>query len=339
MARVLCLLAALALASCSGTQSALNPAGPAARQIAQLTWTFFAVCGVVYVLTLGAAFWALARRRRDDDTGPQASRRLQTVVTAASLVTVLTLIGLTAASVASGHGLTSPSAPGSEPSQNAPGGSVTVDVYGHQWWWDFRYQGSTAQEYVNVPNELHIPAGVPVVLNVTSRDVIHSFWVPNLHGKRDLVPGFSTKMWIQADQPGVYRGQCAEFCGHQHAHMAFLVIAQPLGEFQSWLEAQRRAAAEPADSRAQRGRQVFESSTCVMCHTVRGTAAGSRFGPELTHLAARRTIAAGTLPMTAESLTNWVRDPQAIKPGTRMPQHPFSDEDLAALVAYLETLK
>ena len=332
-------IAVAAATGCGGTQSALNPGGPASTRIAQLTWIFFSVCAIVYVLTLGAAFWALGRRRRDDDGGPQTTRRLSLMVAAATMATVATLVVLTGASVATGRGLTSPSSPGSGPSQHAPGGSVTIDVYGHQWWWDFRYQGSTAQEYVNVPNELHIPVGVPVVLNLTSRDVIHSFWVPNLHGKRDLLPGFTTKIWIQSDQPAIYRGQCAEFCGHQHAHMAFLVVAEPLGDFQSWLEAQRAAAPRPELAEAQHGRLVFESGTCVMCHTVRGTSAGSRFGPELTHVASRRTLAAGTLPMTRESLTAWVRDPQAVKPGTRMPQHPLSEKDLAALVTYLETLR
>jgi cytochrome c oxidase subunit 2 len=163
--------------------------------------------------------------------------------------------------------------------------------------------------------------------------------VPNLHGKRDLVPGFTTKFWIQADQPAVYRGQCAEFCGHQHAHMRFLVVAEPLAQFQSWLEAQRQAAPAPDTAQARRGREVFESTTCVMCHTIRGTEAGARFGPELTHIAARQTIAAGTLPMSRASLTRWIGDPQSVKPGTRMPRHPFSDEDLSALVSYLETLR
>jgi cytochrome c oxidase subunit 2 len=192
---------------------------------------------------------------------------------------------------------------------------------------------------VNSPNELHIPVGVPVVLKAMSRDVIHSFWVPNLHGKRDLIPGIETQTWIQADAPGTYRGQCAEFCGHQHAHMAFEVIAESPDQFQSWLQQQRKAAPPPSTPETKRGHDVFMRNACVMCHTIRGTDAGSRIGPELTHVAARRLIAAGTLPMTREHLSQWVVDPQAAKPGNRMPPNPLSDEDLDALLSYLETLR
>ena len=151
-------------------------------------------------------------------------------------------------------------------------------------------------EVVNSPNELHIPVGIPVVIRAMSRDVIHSFWVPNLHGKRDLFPGFVTHTWIQADRPGVYRGQCAEFCGHQHAHMAFEVVVEPMNAFLRWLQQQRRGALQPSTDAARRGHDRFMAGACVMCHTIRGTSAGSRVGPDLTHLASRRMLAAGTLP-------------------------------------------
>jgi cytochrome c oxidase subunit 2 len=223
-------------------------------------------------------------------------------------------------------------------SPSAPG-AITVDVVGHQWWWDFIYDDGNASQIVSSPNELHIPVGVPVALKAESRDVIHSFWVPNLHGKRDLTPGFATHTWIRADKPGVYRGQCAEFCGHQHAHMAFLVIAEPMNQFRQWLAHQRAGAPQPTTAVEQRGHDFFMRGPCVMCHTIRGTSAGSRFGPDLTHVRGRQTIAAGTLPTTRGHLAGWISDSQSIKPGNRMPPNLVSGEDLQALLAYLETLK
>jgi cytochrome c oxidase subunit 2 len=312
-----------------GVQSALNPAGPVAASIANLTWWFFGVCAVVYVLTMGALVWALARRRKPSDDAPGTSRRLGWIIAGAAAVTVVTLVVLTVSSVVAGRGLTSPSGPG----------AITVNVVGHQWWWDFEYQDVSPNERVASPNELHIPVGVPIVLKVTSRDVIHSFWVPNLHGKRDLVPGMTTHTWIQADTPGVYRGQCAEFCGHQHAHMAFLVVAEPMDAFLGWLKRQREGAPQPRTDAERRGHDVFMKGPCVMCHTVRGTSAASRVGPDLTHVAGRQTIAAGTLPTTRGHLAGWITDSQSIKPGNRMPPNPLRGEDLQALLAYIESLR
>jgi cytochrome c oxidase subunit II len=305
----------------------LNPAGPQADNIAWITWMFMGICAVVYVATLAALGVSLLRRPREDDESPGMSRRLRIVVGAATALTAATLVVLALASEIAGRGLSKPSGPG----------ALTVDVIGYQWFWDFRYHDVTPSEWASSANELHIPVGVPVVINGMSRDVIHSFWVPELHGKRDLVPGFTTATWIQADKPGVYRGQCAEFCGHQHAKMAFTVVAEPVGEFQAWIQRQRRAAVAPP-AETQRGHDVFMNNACVTCHTIRGTQAGSRVGPELTHVGSRRTTAAGTLPNTREELTRWVRNPQAIKPGTRMPATHLSDDDLAAVVAYLESL-
>jgi cytochrome c oxidase subunit 2 len=184
-----------------------------------------------------------------------------------------------------------------------------------------------------------VPVGLPVVLELRSSDVIHSFWVPNLGVKRDMIPGEETSVWFQADSAGVYRGQCAEFCGHQHAKMAVLVIAEPADSFRAWLARQRDTAATPVDSLAQRGQEVFLSTSCVMCHAIQGTPAGSRVGPNLTHLAGRRTLAAGTLPNTRGNLAGWIVDPQRIKPGARMPPNSLEPDDLQALLAYLESLR
>lgn len=328
-ARAALLVLSLPAVACGGVQSALNPAGPQARSIADLGWWFLAVCVVVYVLVVGALAWAVLRTPRAADELPGAKRRLGVVIAGATAVTVVILVGLTVGSVVSGRGLTAPSGPG----------AITVNVTGHQWWWNFEYQDVSPNERVVSPNELHIPVGVPVVLRVTSRDVVHSFWVPNLHGKRDLVPGMVTYTWIQADEPGIYRGQCAEFCGHQHAKMAFLVVAEPMDRFLAWLQAQRRGAPQPTTPLEKRGHDVFMSGPCVLCHTIRGTPAGSRIGPDLTHVAGRQTIAAGTLPNTRGHRAGWISDSQSIKPGNRMPPNLLGGEDLQAVLAYLETLR
>jgi cytochrome c oxidase subunit II len=327
--RLLLAAAAAGAAGCNGVQSSLDPAGPAAASIANLTWWFLAVCAVFYAGTIGALIWAVARRRRPSDDAPETSVRLGWIVAGAIAVTVATVVALSVSSVVVGRGLTAPSGPG----------AITVDVIGHQWWWDFRYRDVSANEWVHSPNELHIPVGVPVVIKATSRDVIHSFWVPRLHGKRDLIPGMVTHTWIQADKPGTYRGQCAEFCGHQHAHMAFLVIAEPMQKFQEWLQHQRKGAPQPVTDVQKRGHDVFMTGPCVMCHTIRGTSAGSRFGPDLTHVAGRQTIAAGTLPTTRGHLAGWISNSQSIKPGNRMPPVPLDGQDLQALLTYIETLR
>jgi cytochrome c oxidase subunit 2 len=306
----------------------LSPGGPQAQNIAGLVWAFIGVCGVVYLATLTMLVWALLRSPRGDDDSPRVSRRLTLTVAGATVCTAAVLVILTLASEVAGRGLSKPWGPG----------AVTIDVIGYQWFWDFRYQDRTGNQTVSSPNELHIPVGTPVVLDAISRDVVHSFWVPSLHGKRDLIPRITTQTWIQADKPGIYRGQCAEFCGHQHAKMAFTVVAEPLAEFHAWLEQQRRPAVLPTDE-TRRGHDVFMSQTCVTCHTIRGTQAGSRVGPDLTHVGSRQTIAAGTLSNSRAHLTEWVRDPQSIKPGTRMPVHRLSNDDLRAVGVYLESLR
>lgn len=330
MRRVLVASLVIAAWGCAGNQNIFNPAGPAAHSIAWLGWFLFGVCAVVYTLVMIALVWAIARRRRAADDPPDTGdRALTRTVTIAVAATVIILISFTVTSVVAGRGLTSP----------REAGAITIDAIGHQWWWEFQYRDVSPSEFVTSPNELHVPVGVPVAIKAMSRDVIHSFWVPNLHGKRDLIPGQVTNFWIQADRPGVYRGQCAEFCGHQHAHMAFAVVAEPMPAFQRWIAQQRRSATDPSTTNEQRGRQVFLNSACAMCHTIRGTTAGSRLGPELTHVGSRLALAADTLPNTAEHLDAWIADPQAAKPGNRMPATPLSTDDRRALVAYLRSLR
>jgi cytochrome c oxidase subunit 2 len=329
MRRLLLLTAAAVVAGCSGNQNVFNPAGPAARDIASLGWFMFAVCGAVYALVLMALAWALMRRRDASDGTPQTERRLTRMVVSAVGATVLILLVFMISSVVAGRGLTSPRGPG----------AITIDAVGHQWWWEFQYRDITPSDFVTSPNELRIPVGVPIHIKAMSRDVIHSFWVPNLHGKRDLIPGQVTNFWIQADAPGVYRGQCAEFCGHQHANMAFAVVAEPMEKFQAWIHHQRQAAQEPRTDEEKRGQQVFLQTTCVMCHTIRGTSAGSRVGPELTHVGSRLTLGAGVVPNTRGHLAGWVINSQSVKPGNRMPPNPLSPDDLQPLLTYLRSLR
>ena len=310
-------------------QTVLDPHGPGARAIAELSWLLFGVSGFVYVAVVIVLVWAFARRRHDSDDAPHVTARIARVVTGAVVLTALTLVGLTAASVAKGRGLNSPTGPG----------AITVDVIGHQWWWDFQYHDVTPSDWVSSPNELHIPVGVPVVIKAQSRDVIHSFWVPNLHGKRDLTPGIVTNTWIQADTTGVYRGQCAEFCGYQHAKMGFVVVAEPMDKFLEWIQHQRQPASPPGTEEQRQGHDVFMSAPCVTCHTVRGTAAGSRVGPDLTHVAARLTIAAGALPNTRGHLAGWISNPQSIKPGSRMPATGLSAAELQSVLSYVRGLR
>ena len=188
-------------------------------------------------------------------------------------------------------------------------------------------------------NEIHVPVGEPVLFVLNAQDVIHSFWVPSLAGKKDLIPGYTQSMWFQADTAGVYRGQCAEFCGLQHAKMALHVVAEPKAQYRQWVERQRESAAIPTDSVTRRGREIFLVGQCAMCHSIQGTAAASNAGPDLTHLASRRTIAAGTLPNTRGALAGWIVDPQRIKPGTRMPPNLLRPQDLDALLTYLQSLE
>jgi cytochrome c oxidase subunit 2 len=215
---------------------------------------------------------------------------------------------------------------------------LTLEVTASQWWWNARYGQHDAAHVFDVANEIHIPVGKPVRLELSSADVIHSFWVPQLAGKTDVVPGQTNVMWLQADQPGIYRGQCGEYCGAQHAHMALYIVADPPEQYRAWTERQLADAAPAAAERVRAGAQTF-IAYCGACHRVRGTEAGGILGPDLTHLMSRRTIAAGLLPNTPGNLAAWISNAQALKPGSRMPTLALSGNDLAAVIGYLGTLE
>ena len=309
-------------------QSALHPAGPQAASISHLWWLMFWTCTAVYVVVITMMLVAV-RRRRQANQAPSSERHLTRSVAAATGVSVLILFGLLFASVVTGRAIGAVGA--------AEG--LVIEITGNQWWWNVEYHNPNPSLAVTTANELHIPVGRQVRIQFKSNDVIHSFWVPNLHGKMDLIPGRQTAIWLQADTPGVYRGQCAEYCGLQHANMAMSVIAESSDDFERWLMAQRQPAPRPVTPEQQRGLTIVQNGPCAMCHTVRGTDAGGRTAPDLTHFGTRSTIAAGTAPNVRDNLARWIADPQHLKPGSRMPSLGLSAEDLQAVLAYLETLK
>jgi cytochrome c oxidase subunit 2 len=343
------------LGGCAGelnsSESVLNPAGPQARHIGWLTTLFLWVCLVVFVLVMLFLAGAFLHRRRDltlppgdepiTKPDPVRERRLWTVVFSAIAITVVTLFVLLFSDFATGRALHQMSS-ASQP--------LRIQVTAHQWWWEVRYVDWPERfgerlpyNIITTANEIHIPVDahhpIEVELDLESHDVIHSFWVPNLNGKRDIVPGHRTSFWLAADRPGSYWGECGEYCGYQHAQMRLLVVAQPVDEFQNWLKQQRQSPPEPANDMQKRGQNVFLHASCAMCHAIQGTEARALVGPNLTHVASRKILAAGAVTNMPGHLAGWITDPQRIKPGTRMPQNSLSPMDLRALLEYLETLK
>ena len=308
-------------------QSIIHPAGVQASQISQLWWLMFWVCAVVWSAVAVAAIVAIFRGRRGTSSASDA--QLGRSVAVAGGISVIALLGLLFQSVVTGRALDTLRSPD----------ALRNQVTGNQWWWDVQYDNALPSLRVTTANEIHIPVGKAVRFDLLSTDVIHSLWIPSLQGKIDLVPGRLNELWLRADEAGVYRGQCAEFCGLQHAKMALVVVAEPPDDFERWLAANRMPAAAPATSEQQRGKDVFERGPCAMCHAIAGTSAGGRSGPDLTHIASRSTIGAGTLPNTKGHLAGWIADPQQIKPGNRMPPTGLTGEELQAVLAYLEILK
>jgi cytochrome c oxidase subunit 2 len=314
-------------------QSVLEPAGPAAEKVTSLWWFAFVTATLVYVATMGALWWAAARARRrerhGEDLGPESERAMTRGVTygVAATIVILLLFLVTDLSV----GRTMSPVPRRHP--------ITIELNGRQWWWEVQYADTSAHGRFTTANEIHVPVGEPVLFVLTAQDVIHSFWAPNLAGKKDLIPGYTQSLWFQADTAGDYRAQCAEFCGAQHAKMALHVIAEPKAEFERWVKQQREPAVNATDSLSARGREVFLTGQCAMCHSVEGTSAGSHNGPDLTHFASRGTIAAGTLPNTRGALAGWIVDPQQVKPGVHMPPNQLAPQDLDALLTYLQSLR
>ena len=316
-------------------QDALNPAGVQAAHILQLWNVTLTVCGVVFAAVLVAVLIALMRRSdksgRDATGGPAPNEsRAQRAIVFTSAMSVVVLLGLVAADVLTDRALSR------LPVEDA----LHIQVTGEQWWWKADYPGERGQPGFTTANELHVPVGRPVIVSLKAADVIHSFWVPNLHGKKDMLPGLDSTIEFRADKRGVYRGQCAEFCGAEHALMAMLVFAQEPADYAAWAARQAAPVSADADGAAvERGLQIFQQSSCANCHSVRGISAQGTMGPDLTHLMSRQTIASGALLNTPQNLADWLRDPNAVKPGTTMPVVPLSAPDREALVAWLATLR
>lgn len=320
----------------AAAHSALRSAGVQAAHIGALWNLTLIVCTVVFASVLVAVLLALMRTPRGDAhtpaeagraTMPRDARARRFVVVAAA-ISVLLLVGLTGADVLTDRALSK------LPAANA----LHIEMTGAQWWWQARYANDDGQPGFVVANELHVPVGRPVIVSLKAADVIHTFWVPNLHGKKDMLPGIDSTIEFRADRPGVYRGQCAEFCGAEHALMALFVTADDPAQYARWAAHQRADATPPASPLTLRGQHLFEAADCAQCHTVRGTSAGGRIGPDLTHLMSRRTIAAGTLVNDRVNLEAWLHDPQRFKPDTSMPAAQFSATDLEAVITWLTTL-
>jgi cytochrome c oxidase subunit 2 len=319
-------LGLLLLGGCEGWQSALDASGPEARNIAILSWIMFTVSGLLLALVTGlflfAAFAPEEKRR------PLASGRfilLGGVALPVILLTALLVYGLS---------LTARGAPAG----GAPG--LRIEVTGEQWWWRVHYPAEGSGPAFATANEIRIPVGTDIQFTLHSADVIHSFWVPKLGGKLDMVPGQANTFRLKATEAGTFRGQCAEYCGGAHALMAFQVIALEPDAFAAWRAAQAQPASPPEDPVARRGRETFLSTGCGACHTLRGLPAEGRIGPDLTHVGGRQTIGAGLLRNDAAALAEWIAGARHVKPGNRMPSFPIlSGEELNALATYLAGLK
>jgi cytochrome c oxidase subunit II len=304
----------------------LSPASPQAAAISQLfvgTLIFLGAILVLVTVLVGVAIL----RYRDRPGAPEPTQsfgwqRLEIIWTA---VPIACLIVLTACVAWTMHVSDPPT------SDRSP----DLRIVGHQWWWEIDYLRSGAV----AANEIHIPVGQRFLVELVSADVIHDFWAPQLARKMDVIPGHPNRIWLEADSPGVYLGACAEFCGNQHAWMRFQVVAQPADQFETWLHAQLTIPGPLSSPEAQRGQQLFVARTCSNCHAIRGMPANQRIGPDLTHIASRRMLAAGAAENTQENLAIWLHDPNVFKPGSNMPNLKLSKDEVHDLVAYLETLK
>ena len=321
--------------------SIFKPTSPPAYEIRSLSILVFAITGFIFLVVEGVLIYCVVRfRRRTGETTnepPQfyGSKPIEIAWTAGPAVIVLVLMLVTTRALFQVNINLPPAATGDH--------ALFVRVIGRQWWWEYHYETYDGRKLGFIAaNELHVPVSSaetarPVYLRLESADVCHSFWVPRLGGKTDLIPNKENAMWFQTTEPGLYLGQCAEYCGTQHAGMLLRVVVEPPEDFERWLAAQARDAVD--SPQVEEGRKLFLSQSCVNCHRVRGTTAQGTYAPDLTHLMSRDTLAAGMEPNTPENLRSWVGDPQVIKPGCLMPSFKLSDRDRDLIVDYLLTLK
>jgi cytochrome c oxidase subunit 2 len=325
-------LVAWCASGCAGTPSPMLPGSEPAAQLANLGWLLTIVgsivIAVIAVLVLVPALRGWRAGRAGGVPPVHRGDGERWIVIGGIAIPLVILIGVFAVTAATL----------SRTSHAPQRARFMIEITGHQWWWEVRYPSPDPQQNIVTANEIHIPVGEPITLRVQSADVIHSFWVPQLQGKIDVIPGQTNTFWIRADSAGVYRGQCAEYCGIQHTHMAIQVVAEPRAQFESWVAQQQRPAGAPSDSLASAGRDAFEHQACALCHAIQGTGAHGRMGPDLTHVASRMMLAAGTIPNTPGHLAGWIMNSQTIKPGNDMPQMYLDGATLHEIMAYLATL-
>ncbi len=307
--------------------SIFNPASPHAQAISDLFVVTLWICAAIFAVVAGIVGYSLARYRwREGERDPKqvaGNTKVEIAWTVIPFLIVLVLFGLTVRTMSK--------------SDPPPPPDPDLVVVGHQWWWEVR---DPKNGFVTA-NEIHIPVGKPVSVQLDSMDVLHEFWVPRLTRKMTTIPGAKNHIWMQADEPGVYEGVCSEFCGTQHAWMRFLVVAESDADYRRWVELQKQPAAQLAGE-SLRGRELFQRMTCVSCHSIRDGAARPGLpdaGPDLTHVASRRQLGSGIVQNTPDNLRRWMADPQAVKPGVKMPNFKLSEEEMTAIVAYLGSLK
>jgi len=327
--------AAVGVTACGGPQNMLAPGGPAARTLASTGWfvliTFSAVTVVMWILIL---WLALRRKGSLAEHAPWDAGGGMTWISVGGMAIPIVILAVMFVVTLK----TMSAFPMGDDEMRAP--PPLLRVIGHQWWWELQYLQGGETQVVVTANEIHIPAGRPVDIELRTVDVIHSFWVPELHGKVDLIPGKVNRIRVQADHPQTFRGECAEFCGPQHAKMILLVQADAPDQFQTWLAAQRAESIEPMTPEAVRGQALVMSRACVLCHTIRGTDAHGLVGPDLTHIGSRQRIAGNALENNTGNLAGWVTHAQTIKPYARMPNlSVFTGAELRDVVAYLQTLR
>lgn len=328
---VVCVLGCLS--ACGGPESTLNPGGPAAGNLAQIGWLIYILFGVTATIMWVLLVWACIRKRgsleHHESWNEGGGQRW--ILIGGFAIPFVVLCGLFVFAIERMSEF---------PLHDGHHGTPEIQVIGHQWWWEVHYLTGGPSAHFTTANEIHIPVGQPVDIELETQDVIHSFWVPALHGKVELIPGQPNFIRVQADHPGSFQGQCGEFCGQQHAHMRLLVVAQSPDEYEAWWNQELKPAAEPQNEEALHGRDVFQQTACALCHTVRGTLAQGKVAPDLTHLATRKYIAANTYKNNKANLEAWVTHAQSLKAGAEMPDlTEYKGTDLRALVAYLQELK
>lgn len=336
-ASLLPLLFALLLAGCGNTSlndithtpNMLDPQGPIALKESNLFWGILIIATAVFVIVISVLIYSIVRyRARPDSPEPTQTHGNTKIEIAWTIAPSVVLVLVLIATITTMFSVQQPASPK----------TITINAVGHQWWWEFQYPD---QHFVTA-DEMWMPTNTVVHINLISNNVIHSFWVPQLGGKTDVIPGHDNSMWLQADAAGWYRGECAEFCGTQHAHMDFLVHAVSNSQYQAWVTQQQQVAATPTDALAQAGEKYFATSGCISCHAVNGVTTldpSKLIGPNLTHFGGRQWIAGGVVANTPTNLAAWLRDPQAVKDGADMPNLHLTNDQINELVAYLESLK